>query len=254
MSFQKAIVRLPCENIIEALSISNLGKPDYSKTLEQHSQYVAALQECGLKVITLNADIHFPDSTFVEDTALLTPDCAIISRPGAPSRQGETVHMERVLKDYFQRMEHIQAPGTLDAGDILQVDKHYYIGLSSRTNPEGARQMISILDQYDMYGSTVPLQDMLHLKSGVAYLDNGYLVTTGEFIDHPVLKKFKQIKVDPDESYAANCLWLNGSVLVARGFSNTARAIQKAGFPVIELDMSEFRKIDGGLSCLSLRF
>ncbi len=254
LSLQRAIVRLPCENISNALSSSNLGKPDFSKALDQHTQYVEALRQCGLEVVVLEPDNHYPDSTFVEDTALLTPYCAVMTRPGAPSRQGEVAAIEEVVVRYFQKIEHIQAPGTLDAGDILRIEDHFHVGLSSRTNAEGARQMLAVLKRYDFQASTVPIEKMLHLKSGLAYLENGYLVTTGKFIDHPVFRKFKQIKISPSESYAANCLWLNGTVLVAQGYPNTSRMIQKAGFPVIELDMSEFRKIDGGLSCLSLRF
>jgi len=186
--------------------------------------------------------------------ALLTPQAAIITRPGAPSRRGEIVEMEEALQSLFQTMYHISAPGTLDAGDILQIDQHYYIGLSRRTNREGAEQLISILKSLGFSGSTIPLKDMFHLKSGVSYLDNGYLVVAGEFIEHPAFSQFDQIRVDSSEMYAANCLWLNGKVLVASGYPRTSEAIVKAGFPVMEVDVSEFRKVDGGLSCLSLRF
>jgi len=254
MSFQRAIVRLPCKNISKALSSSDQGKPNYSKALDQHRQYVEALRQCGLEVIVLEADDHYPDSTFVEDTALLTPYCAVMTRPGALSRQGEVSAIEQIVERYFQKIEHIQSPGSLDGGDILKVEDHYYIGLSRRTNPEGAHQIISILKRYDLPCSTVHFREMLHLKSGVAYLEKGYLVTAGEFIEHPQFQEFKQIKIGQSESYAANCLWLNGKVLVAAGYPRVSEAIRKAGFEVIELNMSEFRKIDGGLSCLSLRF
>jgi dimethylargininase len=253
-AFQRAIVRLPCENIIKALSHGDYGKPDYGKALEQHGHYVEALQQCGLEVIVMEADNSYPDSTFVEDTALLAPFCAIMTRPGAPSRRGEIAAIEEVVQGYFQKIEHIEAPGTVDAGDIIRIRDHYYIGLSNRTNREGARQMLAILERYELTGSTIPVRDLLHLKSGLAYLENDYLVTAGNFIDHPAFRELKQIKIVPSESYAANGLWLNGTVLVAAGYPNTSHAIQKAGFPVIELEMSEFRKVDGGLSCLSLRF
>jgi dimethylargininase len=254
ISFQKAIVRLPCQNITGALTTVNLGKPDYQLSLKQHAIYTEALRQCGLEVITLEADNRFPDSTFVEDTALLTPHAAIITRPGAPSRRGETAEMEEVLNPHFEKIYHILAPGTLDAGDILQVDQHYFIGLSRRTNRDGAGQLITILKTLGFSGSTVPLKKMFHLKSGVSYLDNDYLVVAGEFIEHPAFSQFQQIRVDSSETYAANCLWLNGTVLVANGYPRTSEAIEKAGFPVIELEVSEFRKVDGGLSCLSLRF
>jgi dimethylargininase len=193
-SFQRAIVRLPCENISNALSSSEQGKPEYSKALDQHRQYLEALQQCGLEVIVMEADNRYPDSTFVEDTALLTPYCAVITRPGAPSRQGEVPAIEEVVGRYFQNIEHIESPGTLDAGDIIRINDHYYIGLSRRTNPEGARQMLAILERYELPGSTIAINDVLHLKSGLAYLENDYLVTSGEFIDHSAFRKFNQIR------------------------------------------------------------
>lgn len=252
--YTKAIVRIPCKNIVNGLTTANLGIPDYKKTLKQHSQYIEALRECGLEVIILEPDEKFPDSTFVEDTALLTPHCAIICNPGAPSRKGEIVEINQVLKRYFSIIEHIKDPGTVDAGDILRVRSHYYIGISERTNLTGAQQVISFLQKYGMSASTVSLKKVLHLKSGVSYLENNDLVASGEFIEKPEFQSFNLIRVDENESYAANCVWINEKVLIAKGFPKTRKAIEKSGYKTIELNVSEFRKVDGGLSCLSLRF
>ena len=145
MEFTKAIVRRPCKAMTNALTSANLGKPDYQLALTQHDHYIVALQNCGLDVTVLEADEHFPDSTFVEDVALLTPGCAIITNPGAPSRRGEIESMEQAVKPHFDNVKHIQPPDTVDAGDIMMVGSHYYIGLSERTTPEGAAQMIAIL-------------------------------------------------------------------------------------------------------------
>jgi dimethylargininase len=240
--------------MIDGLTTSNLGPPDYQKALLQHDAYVNALQECGLTVIVLPADNDHPDSTFVEDTALLTTGCAIIMRPGAPSRQGETRGIEIIVREFFQTVERVESPGTADAGDILMVGSHYYIGQSSRTNSDGAKQIIDILQHHGMTGSTIPLRHMLHLKSGVAYLENLNLLVAGEFKSYTELAKFSQISVDDDEQYAANSLWINGTVLIPLGFPKTERAIKSLGYRTIALDVSEFRKLDGGLSCLSLRF
>jgi dimethylargininase len=253
-AFHKAIVRVPCENITGALTSQDLGEPEYRKALQQHAAYVDALRQCGLEVITLAPDIRYPDSTFVEDTALLTSRGAIITRPGASSRRGETEEMEVVISEHFENIDHIEAPGTVDAGDILQAEDHYYIGLSGRTNRDGAEQMINILQRMGFQASTIAIEKMLHLKSGAAYLDHTVMVLAGELAGHPAFRQFEQIRVSPSEAYAANCLWLNGTVLVAKGFPGTSQAIQEAGFTILELDMSEFRKGDGGLSCLSLRF
>jgi len=252
--YTKAIVRTPCKNIVNGLTTANLGKPDYEKALKQHSQYVEALEECGLEVIILEPDENFPDSTFVEDTALLTPHCAIITNPGAPSRQGEIVEIKEVLRRYFNNIEHINDPGTVDGGDILRVGSHFYIGISERTNSTGAQQVISILNKYGMSAATVSLKNVLHLKSGVSYLEKNNLVVSSEFIENTQFQSYNLIKVDQEESYAANCVWVNETVLIAKGFPKTKEAIEKAGYKTIEIDVSEFRKVDGGLSCLSLRF
>lgn len=240
--------------MINGLTSSDLAKPDYEIALIQHAAYIDALKECGLEVIILDADDDYPDSTFVEDTALLTPEFAVITRPGARSRRGETGAIENRLKDFFSHIERVEPPGTVDAGDIMMLGHHCYIGRSERTNSEGAEQIIQILKANGLTGSTIPLKDVLHLKSGVAYIENNNLVAAGEFIGRPEFERFNVIKVVDAERYAANCLWLNGTVLIPSGFTRTKRDIENFGYETIALDMSEFQKLDGGLSCLSLRF
>jgi len=252
--YTKAIVRTPCKNIVNGLTTAKLGKPVYEKAIAQHSKYVEALKRCVLEVFILEPDENFPDSTFVEDTALITPHCAIICNPGAPSRKGETVEINKALKKHFKDIVYIKDPGTVDGGDILQVGSHYFIGISQRTNLAGAKQLISILKKYGMSGSTVALKQVLHLKSGVAYLEKNNLVASGEFIEQPEFQSFDLIKIDEAECYAANCFWINEKVLIAKGFPKTKQAIEQAGYATIEIDVAEFRKVDGGLSCLSLRF
>jgi dimethylargininase len=252
--FTHAIVRQIGRNFVNGLSTANLGRPDYDITLVQHRAYVNALQKCGVEVTILEPDDDFPDSTFVEDTAVVTNKCAVITNPGAPSRKGEIVHMRAVLSKFFETLENIQAPGTLDGGDVLQVDNHFYIGLSTRTNLEGAKQLAEILRKYGYTSTIVPLKRFLHLKTGVAYLGNGDLVVAGEFIDSELFRDFNRIIVDSDEEYAANCIRVNDFVIMPKGYEKTKYKIRNAGYSVIELEMSEFQKLDGGLSCLSLRF
>jgi len=252
--FTKAIVKIPYTNMISGLTSAKLGTPDYLNALIQHQHYINALRECGLDVNILDADENYPDSTFVEDTALLTPHCVIITNPGARSRKGEILEMKKVLIGLYGKVEEIKDPGTLEAGDVMMVGNHFYIGLSQRTNLLGAHQLIAILNKYGMTGSTVSLEKVLHLKSGVSYLENNNLLVTGEFIHKPEFQKFNLIIVDEDESYAANSLWINGNVLVPKEFPKTKQKIEQLGYKTIEVDVSEFRKLDGGLSCLSLRF
>jgi dimethylargininase len=254
MKFPKAIVRTPCRSFVNGLTTAGLGKPYYNLALKQHKKYIEALEMCGLEVLITEPDERLPDSVFVEDTAILIPECAIITIPGAESRKAETDRIKKALKSFYRNIEEISSPGTVDGGDVMMAGSHFFIGISDRTNIEGAKQLIKILEKYGYSGSTVSLNNVLHLKSGVAYLENNYLVATGEFADKEEFKKYNILKVKDEESYAANCVWINDFVLVAKGFPKTKKLIEEAGYETIELDVSEFRKLDGGLSCLSLRF
>ena len=255
--FQHVIVRRPCPSVCEGItSAPQLGRPDYEKALRQHDAYIEALKRCSVDVTVLDAMDEFPDSCFVEDTAVLTPNCAIISNPGAPTRQKESAHIVDTIRRFYpeNRIEYITAPGTMEGGDVMMVGNHFYVGLSARTNEEGCRQFIAALEKHGHTGSIVTLEKVLHLKTGLAYLENNNLLVAGEFCDKAEFTPFHKIEISPDESYSANCIWVNGTVLVPAGYPTTKAAIERAGYPVIEVDTSEFRKIDGGLSCLSLRF
>ena len=239
---------------MNGISEGRLGKPNFELALEQHKQYVNALKQIGLEVIVVDPDEDYPDSTFVEDACLITPKCAIIANPGASSRKGETATIREAVEKLDLPIEHIEDPGTLDAGDIMMVDDHYYVGLSGRTNEEGTKQLTAILKKHGMTSSTIELKSVLHLKTGISYLEDDNLLATGEFLTKPELKKFNILEVSETESYAANSVWLNGHVLVPKGFPITENRIANMGYNTIAVDVSEFRKLDGGLSCLSLRF
>ena len=252
--FTNAIVRKPCKNMVNGITSAKLGQPDYQNALRQHANYVDALKKCGLKVTVLDGDENYPDSVFVEDTALLTPKCAILTNPGAQSRSGEIVDMEVAVKSFFTDIHRVNNPGTLDAGDVMMVDSHFYIGLSKRTNKAGADQLIAILKKYELTGSSVSLKSVLHLKTGISYIENNNLLACGEFLTKQEFGKFNILEIPREESYAANSLWINGKVLVPKGFPKTLNIIKREGYETIVVDVSEFRKLDGGLSCLSLRF
>jgi dimethylargininase len=252
--FKNAIVKTPCQAMIDGISSANLGQPNYKLALEQHQNYIKALQQCGLTVTVLPADEKYPDSCFVEDPAILTKHCAIITNPGAPSRKGETAAITAAVELFYPKMLQIKAPGTLDGGDVMMVGNHFYIGLSARTNTAGAEQLIAILEAHGMSGSTVEMSEMLHLKTGLSYLENNNLVACGEFLTKPEFQSFDILSIDSAESYAANCIWVNGQVIVPKGFARSQTKLENAGFKIIPVDVSEFQKLDGGLSCLSLRF
>jgi dimethylargininase len=252
--FTKALVRRPCRSMVRGLSSSGLGPPDVGRALEQHAAYIAALRDCGLQVTVLDADEAYPDSVFVEDTAVVCPEAAVIDRPGAASRQGEERSVAAALAGFFPRLDAIAAPGTLEGGDVMRADGRFFVGLSGRTNREGARQLAALLVPHGYEVLTVALGALLHLKTGVSYLEEGRLLAAGELAHDPGFSRFRVIPVPAGEEYAANSLWVNGRVLVAAGFPATRRAVEAAGCETLVLDVSEFRKLDGGLSCLSLRW
>ena len=237
-------------------SAPELGKPDYDLALKQHDSYIEALKKCGVEVTILPADEAFPDSCFVEDTAVLTRRCAIITNPGAGSRNREILTMIPEIRKFYkeEQIEYIKAPGTLEGGDVMMVGDHFYVGRSARTNAEGIRQFVAILEKYGLSGSEVPLELVLHLKTGVNYIENDTMLVSGEFIDKPDFARFKKIIVPPEEAYGANCIWMNGTVIVPAGYPTVEKGVRDAGYPVIIVDTSEYKKLDGGLSCLSLRF
>ena len=247
-------MRQPGRSIVSGLSKSSLQRPVYAKALEQHRAYVQALQDCGLEVTVLDPLEEYPDSTFVEDVAVLTPECAIITAPGAPSRAAEIDAITATLEKIFPRIERITSPGTLEGGDVMQIGTHYFIGLSGRTNDEGARQLIAILEKYGMTGSTIPVHDFLHLKTGVTWVGNNTLVAESGFGITAELQKYNIIQVDEDEKGAANCLCLGKNIMMSAGYAKTKQHLATMETAIIEVDISEYAKIDGGLTCLSLRF
>lgn len=255
--FRHAIVRLPGSNFAEGLTTVDFGVPDFDLVIEQHTRYCEALVACGLTVTTLEADPRFPDSTFVEDTAIVTTRGAILMRPGAASRLGEVDAIRPALERFYPSMPAIESPGTVDGGDICEAGKHFFIGLSHRTNEEGARQLAAHLAALGYTSSTIDVRSMtsiLHLKSGIAFLEDNTLVVMEELAANSQIAGFELVRVRTDESYAANCVRVNDRVLVAAGYPQLTAELAARGFNPLALEMSEFRKMDGGLSCLSLRF
>lgn len=253
----RAIVRKPTSSFLRGLTTANLGVPCHERALQQHRAYCEALEQSGLALFHLNPDDRYPDSTFVEDTAILFGDCAVLARPGAASRAGEVSAVADVLSQFYSQMETIKAPGCLDGGDICEAGNHYFIGISQRTNEVGARQLREFLSARGHSCSLVDIRSvkgLLHLKSGLASLGDNRLVVTEALAGLKEFAAYELLGIASDEEYAANCIRINDSVLIAKGYSKFASALANLGYRTIELEMSEFQKMDGGLSCLSLRF
>ncbi len=231
--------------------------PQYEDVLAQHAHYCEALEECGLNLTTLQADLRFPDSTFVEDTAVLTERGAILTRPGAVSREGEVEEIRPAIARFFPSTLAIEAPGTVDGGDICEAGTHFFLGISQRTNHEGARQLAAHLANLGYTSSSIDIRSMssiLHLKSGISYIGNNTLVVMQEMAGFEQFHNFTLIRIERKESYAANCIRVNDRVVVAAGYPRFTAELTARGYDPLVLDMSEFQKMDGGLSCLSLRF
>ena len=255
--FHNVIARRPCRAMTEGIT-SGLypGRPDYELALAQHDAYIEALKQCDVHVTLLPADEDYPDSCFVEDPAVLTKRCAIITNPGASSRNGETISIEKAVRLFYpdEKIEHITCPGTLEGGDVMMCGEHFFVGRSERTNAEGIRQFTEILRKYGYTCSEVKLEHVLHLKTGVNYLENNNMLVSGEFTDKPEFSSFCKCIIPEKEAYAANCIWVNDKVIVPEGYPAVLAAVKSMGYETITVDTSEFRKLDGGLSCLSLRF
>lgn len=255
--FKNVIVRKPAKSMVEGItSAPELGKPDYELAVRQHDAYIETLKKCGVEVTELEALEEYPDACFVEDAAVLTRKCAVITNPGAASRNGEKAYIVEAVRKFYDdsQIAYIKDPGTLEGGDVMMVGDHFYVGRSARTNEEGIRQFIEILESYGLTGSEVTLEKVLHLKTGVNYLEDNTFLVAGEFIEKEEFKDARKIMIPEEESYAANCIWVNGKVIVPAGFPKVAQAVRDAGYEVLITDTSEYRKLDGGLSCLSLRF
>jgi dimethylargininase len=236
--FTHAIARKPGPNFSRGITTAvNTSPPDYETLIRQHETYIATLKSVGLSVILLDALPDHPDAYFVEDTA----------------GKGEEVTIESVLARY-RKTERIRAPGTVDGGDILQVGKHFFIGVSERTNQEGADQLSRILTHNGYTCAIVPVGEGLHFKSSVNYVGKNTLLITEDYVSHEQLEGYDTIVVNRDESYAANTLFINDHLLVPGGYPDTLKKLEALGLDIIELDTSEVRKMDGGLTCMSIRF
>ena len=251
--FNYAITRKPGKDFASGLTTANLGTPDYNLIIEQHHAYVGVLQSLGLEVEILQPLPEYPDAYFVEDVAIVTAEIAVIANPGAKERAGEAQYIEQILTQY-RSLARIQSPGTLDGGDVMQVGDHFYIGVSARTNEEGARQLGQILHQYGYQCVNVPVSGGLHLKSDVSYIGQNTLLITKALAGSSAFVNYDKILVDKEEAYAANSVLINNRILMPKGFPRTKSKLIAARFDIIETETSEVQKMDGGLSCMSLRF
>jgi len=257
MRCTKAITRLPGPNFADGITTANLGKPDYELAQKQHAQYCGVLSQLGVAVEVLPADPRFPDGCFVEDTAIVTERGVIITNPGDSARSGETaaIGVALGLASSPTVVARFEAPATLDGGDVLRIDDTFIIGLSNRTNVAGAEQLSATLRQLDFAAQTIRIpENLLHLKTGVSFVGQNTLIIWPSLAHEAAFAQFNKVIPDDEERYAANTLCVNGTVIVPASFPDVSRSLRDFGIPVVETPMSEFQKMDGGLTCLSLLF
>ena len=214
--FQNVIVKTPCKALMNGLTAHpQLGVPNYEKALQQHKAYQEALVQCGVNLTVLPADEAYPDSCFIEDVAVLTKYCAIITNPATASRNPEIEAIKPVLLQFYpqDKIYEITAPGTLEGGDVMMCGDTFFVGMSARTNEQGFQQFREIFAKFGCHAIAVPLSEMLHLKTGVAYLENNTILAAGEFCDKLQLKGYGRSLCAAEEAYAATVLWVHGTVL-----------------------------------------
>jgi dimethylargininase len=226
---------------------------DYGLALRQHEAYCRTLRQSGAEVRTLDVNRAFPDATFIEDTAVVLDEVAVLASMGAASRRGEPAGVERELRKY-REIHRIEAPAILEGGDVLRVDRTLLVGLSSRTDPAGAQALEAIVRRYGYRVVPVPVRGCLHLKTAVTALPDGRLLMNPSWLDTASLQGFGTIAVPEEEPWAANTLPVGDAVCLAAANGRTADLLRRRGFDVQTVDLTEFAKAEGCVTCLSLLF
>jgi len=245
-----AVVR-PVPDSYDRCVRTNVEKIDVAFAKRQHAEYCKALKKLGLKLIWIEGDNTLPDSCFVEDTAVILGEKAIICNMKVKSRVKEVVEVAIALEK-LKEIHYVKPPATIDGGDVLRIEDKVFVGLTTRTNLYAVHQLREILENSNLEIVLVKVHNVLHLKSACTYLGDNYVVLSKGHFDTDVLRDYKRIMVSRGEEYVADCLAVNGTVLMARGYPKTKKLVEKEGFFVKELEVSEFRKGEGALTCLSI--
>jgi dimethylargininase len=224
---------------------------DYGRAVDQHQAYCRMLRECGAKVRTLDVNRDLPDSVFIEDTAIVLDEVALLASMGAPSRRAEPTGIEPELRKY-RPIERVKLPATIEGGDVLRVGHTLLVGLSSRTNAMGIETLDAIVRRFGYLVWAVPIRGCLHLKSACAALPDGRLLVNPSGLDTSALESFQRISVPDEEPEAANLALVGDSVCLTSAHPRTAELIGRLGFRVRTVDVSEFAKAEGCVTCMSL--
>ena len=253
--FNSAIVREPSTFVVHGLRADDRGGPTFEGVKAEHDAYITGLRNAGVEVTVLPPLEAFPDSIFVEDPALVFTGGAILLRPGTPTRVKETAELAPILREMFETVLELPAPGKADGGDIMYTPKGLLIGLSDRTDKTGAEALISFIEKLGGKAQiTETPKGVLHFKTASSLLDDETVIATSALADAAVFEGFRKIVVPQGEEPAANVLRVNDLVFASANYPRTLELIDKAGYKVVPLKTAEIEKIDAGLSCMSLRW
>jgi dimethylargininase len=253
--FNSAIVRKPAISVVNGLRSVDQGDPDYDGIRAEHKAYVTALESIGMDVTVLPELNAFPDSIFVEDPALVFTEGAVLLRPGAPTRQGETAEISPILRDLFDNVLELSQPGHVDGGDVLVTSTSVMIGLSARTDRAGATALIECLKTIGYKGEIVKTPEgVLHFKTECSLLDEETILVTRRIEQSGIFDGFRKIVLPKGEEPAANVIRINESLLVSSNYPRTIDLLDQNGYFVVPIKTKEIQKIDAGLSCMSLRW
>jgi len=252
--FDNAIVRSPARSVVAGLRAGKGENPTYDGVKAEHQAYIKALTNAGVTVQILDPLDEFPDSIFVEDPALVFTQGAILLNLGAPSRRGESAVIETVLKHHFPVVQALSG-GRVEGGDALYTCQGVMIGLSERTNQEGAEALAICLDKFGLESRIVETpENVLHFKSDCSLLDDDLILTTQRLAKSGVFNGFNILTTPEGEEGAANALRINDVIFLAKGYPKTKSMLEDAGLNISLLDTTQISKIDAGLSCMSLRW
>lgn len=253
--FTRAITRRPSRSVVDGLRAADIGTPDLDQMLADHALYVATLKATGARVIELPPLEDYPDALFVEDTALCLPEGAILMRPGAPSRMGEVDEMAPALRAEYDNVRRIEGPGHIEGGDILVTGREILVGRSDRTDSAGVAELAAIVEEWGhSLREVMTPPGVLHFKTDCSLLDAETILATRRLDDSGCFEGYRVLHVADGEEAAANSIRFNQHVLSPAGFPRTAEMLDRAGYDVVQIGNTECAKLDGGMSCLSLRF
>jgi dimethylargininase len=233
------------------LSFLERAEIDLARARQQHAAYLTTLEGLGCELLWLKDLPEHPDGVFVEDTAVLVPELAVLTRPGARSRQGEVESVAAALASRLP-LAHIEAPGTLEGGDVLRIGRRFFVGASARSNAAGVTQLRTLLAPYGYTVDAVPLRGCLHLKSAVTFIPPDVLVVNPDWVEPQAFGSARVVAVDPTEPYGANTLTIGATTLVSDSYPRTRERLEQAGVTTGSLQVAELHKAEAALTCLSL--